>query len=249
MRHSLLWAFAFILTLASACKKEDDDLSTPYVPPYRVSGVVDFSIQKYSFGSDPYQMYVSVEYENGEQERVTISLEDVPSGLQDSIFNVSGFPSFASYLTFTDSGVAVGDYTVKLVATGERSGRKEYPFRIRVLPVPNCSGAFTGQYLNSNSFCASVSYYAVTAQASPSITNRLIFSNLNANGLQLYADVNCNSGGGGGGSSSQVVVPTQTVNGITYSGSGYAYNSQGQQEITLYIQRSNGSSCTFYLER
>lgn len=248
MRRLLLFC-ALILTAVSACKKEDDDdLSVPYVPPYRVSGVVDFSMQKYSFGAELYEMYVALEYENGEQERVTLSLENVPSGLKDSLFVSSGYPSFSSYITFVDSGVAEGVYTLKLITQGEKSGRREFPFTITILGVPDCTSPLTGAYNNSYSFCTgSGGNYSVNVQPAPSVQNRLVFSNLNNNGLQLYADVNCSS------SSPQINVPSQTVNGVTYSGYGYTFtNGQGQSGIYLNVYQSSGGSsnnCNYQLAR
>ena len=246
MRQRLLLFLAFALTLASACKKEDDDEQTiPYIPPYRVSGVVDFSIQKTSSGINAYEMYVGMEYENGEQERVSLSLENVPPGLHDTIYTVSGYPSFSSYIRFVDSGAAVGTYSVKFVTTGDKSGRREYPFSIRVLPEPDCSAPLLGIW-NTQNNCGGPNNYSINIQASPTITNRVLLSNFNNDGTQFYAQAEC---GGSGGGSTYFNIPNQIINGISYSGYGYYNPNQSQPGISMNVSRSNFGTCTYYLSR
>lgn len=245
MRHSLLLAFAFLVTFASACKKEDDEPSIPYVPPYRVSGLTDISIQKYAVGADPYEMYVQVEYENGDQERVTLSLEGIPDGLEDSMINTSGYPSFMSRIILVDSGVAEGTYTPRLVVTGERSGRREFPFNVRMLAVPDCSTPMLGNY-TTTSFCNSGSY-TMTIQAQPTTKNRVLLSNLNNNGTTLYGDADCSGTTG----TTYINIPNQTVNGVTYYGSGsFRANPQpSQPTISLNVYRSGFGTCSYSLVR
>ena len=248
MRHSLLLAFAFFLTLVSACKKEDDDaLSIPYVPPYRVTGVVDFTLQKRITSTASYTTYITVEYENGEQERVSLALENVPQGLHDTIRTPSGYPSYSSQISYIDSGVAPGNYAVKLITIGEKSGRREYPFNIQVLDVPNCSALVVGSYVASSS-CTTSSAYAVTVQAVPSVANRVTISNLNNNGLQVYANVDCSNSSGGG--STYLTIPSQDVNGINYSGYGYYGIGGGSQtEMSLTIYQNGTGTCFYELNR
>ena len=245
MRHPLLLTVALLLTLASACKKEDDEAFNPYVPPYRVSGVVDFAIQKYAIGADPYEMYVQVEYENGEQERVSLALEGVPAGLEDSMVNSSGYPTFMSRIILVDSGVAEGNYTLRLVVTGERSGRREFPFNVRILGVPDCSSRLLGSY-TASSTCSTSATYTMTIQALPAIKNRVLLSNLNNNGTELYADVDCT---GGTGSNTYITIPAQIVNGVSYNGYGYYSTNPSQPAVSLNVYRSGFGSCNYQLLR
>jgi hypothetical protein len=237
MRQALL-ASILILSCLGSCKKEDDD--TPYIPPYRLEGVVDLTLSKLSSGNGALaQMPINVEYENGVQERVTLSLEDVPAGLKDSIVNTSGYPSFSSMLWFIDSGVNDGSYTMKLVAQGSQTGRTEFPFTLTVLPTPDCitGSGLVGTY-TSTSTCVSGGAYTVNVQASASVKNQLVFPNLNNNGLQIVANVNCDGGG------SFITIPTQSFNGVTYSGF-VSFLSNG-----LRLNVSNGTTgCNYFLTR
>jgi len=236
---------ALLPALFAGCVKDDDDVAQPIMPPYIVTGLSDVTLQKISSGpAAVYNSYVQVEYQNGEQERVTISLENLPTGLVDSLETPSGYPTFYTGLHLVDSGVAAGSYNARLVVSGDRSGRREYPFAIRVLAAPNCAPSAVGNY-TGNSSCGAGSNYSVSVQ-SPA-EHRITVSNFNNSGVQLYANTQCMTGS----DYVYLTFPSQTVGGNTYSGSGnyYVNSSSGQHFINISIRQNNQNNCNYYYSR
>jgi hypothetical protein len=138
-----------------------------------------------------------------------------------------------------DSGATAGDYALNLVATGANSGKKTFEFHVTILPVPDCSGEVTGNGFSCNLTCGSGGPYTQNITAVTGTPSRVLFSNFDNTGAQVYGIVSCLSG--------QIGIPLQTVNGTTYQGNGnYATDPlTGQQRLYISFNRSMGGSTNY----
>lgn len=226
---------ALVAVIFGGCTKNyyGDEFSNP---SYRVDGITDFTVSE---NQPAYNMNLQVAYMNGEQENVKVSLEGLPTGLYANIVRPSGVPTFSSYITFYDSSAAPGTYNVKLVTTGSVSGRKTFPITVTVNPVVDCRNELAGSY-GANSFCTSgPNPFVVEISSSTSVSKRIVFDNFENSGVQIYGTVNC--------SAQSIQVPSQTIGGITYSGSGSFYkSSSGNMSVYVYYTRTvvGGGSST-----
>lgn len=235
--------FLFLSVLAigfSSCTKNDDDTNNPN---YHIDGITDLVITKEYTQFPVYPVLnLTVVYENSQQERVKLSLENVPQGLSYRISTSTGIPTFGTNISFVDSGVATGSYPIKLVGYGEVSGRREFYFNMTVKPVPDCAEQLLGNYL-SNSMCDSVTSIQTVSRVQGT-TNTILINNVDNVGRSLKATVDCNA--------KLLVINPQTVGGFTYSGSG-DFNTVGtQRKINLTLQKvgsSGTTTCSYLLQR
>ena len=208
-------------------------------PPYIVQGINDFSINE---DSGPSVMGLSIMYQNSDQENVKVSLENVPAGLFTIIERPSGIPSFSSFIQFTDSSATPGTYTVNLVVTGAKSGKKSFPFTITVTTTPDCRDEIIGTYSTSSLCSAGPSNYSSDIEKDV-VNKRIIIKNWENSGEQVFATTNCING--------QLTIPSQTVNGVTYSGNGsFGQWSPTQMRVSISYTRttSSGSSgCNVFM--
>lgn len=223
---------ALLTLLFSACTKSNDD-DDVFSPNFRVDGITDINIFRNSTNS----LSLSVVYMNSQQERVRLSLEGLPSGMTAEFTTTSGLPSFSSYLQITNNSVPAGVYPVRLVATGDITGRHTFTFNITAM---DCYQALLKSY-TANAFCNSPGSYTETATAVSGQTDRVMFNNFENSGADIYAIVDCN--GGGGGTSGSLTIPAQTVGGVTFSGSGnYWSNFGGNTSISITYTRTTGTT-------
>lgn len=235
---------AILAIVFSGCTKRYYDSNNPYTPPYHIDGINDLTLMKSSFPAQT-AMFLNVSYMNSRQERLTLSFENVPQGLHYEISNPTGYPSFSSQVIFTDSNTAIGTYTVKLVAKGDSSGRNVYPFTITVLPVPDCTADWTGNFLSTNG-CISGGSFTESVTASSAISNRIFVNNFENSGQTLFVDLDC--------SSQSLSIPTQTIGGFSITGNGEFFMSGSTQFLNLRYFKSpigggGGFSCQESLRR
>ena len=197
---------AFLTLLFSACTKVVDDEYE--MPNYRVDGITDISV--YSTGAT--NMPLNVVYMNSEQERVDLSLDGLPAGMTATFTPASGIPTYSSFLQIRSNNTAAGNYPVTLVANGAESGRRTYSFNIR---ITECASELLGTYTGFNACFAGGSYVDnITAVAGQ--PNTIQFNNFENTGARVIATVDCGT--------SRLTIPTQVVNGITYSTNSGFFN-------------------------
>ena len=218
---------ATLLLFISSCTKIRKDRDTDQ-DNIRVNGITDVSL----LVNDETQLNVEILYVNSEQERVTLALENIPSGITGSISNKAGIPSFNTTLNFKNTSAAPGLYPVTLVATGEKSGRHAYTFNVRVV---GCTEALVRTYFVTDN-CTGGSYVsnieAVSGQ--PGKIRILNFGNM---GINITADVNCFSSGFG-----QIDIPEQTIGSSTYTGSGQYFVNFGSLQVSLFYTKMTGTT-------
>ena len=223
--------------LFSACKKSDSDaLPTNY----RIDGVQDMTLQL--SGSVPITGYMSISVvPTGKiKEHVNLSVEGLPEGCSSFITSPGGFPTFSSNIIIRDSDAVGGTYPVKLVCDGSVTGKKSYTFNLTLPEFPDCASWLVRNY-SANSGCAGGTFPEYVTAGSTH--NRIVFNNFENAGISLYANVTCQSSG----SSASLVMPSQTVNGITFSGSGYAAPGYFYLSYNRYEPGVGSTSCTLYM--
>lgn len=241
MRKAFLFLTLVVIGFA-ACKKGDNIYTSPNTPPYHIDGIKDLSFQKYNSGGGSNSRYLDlyITYENSEQEQVKLSVEGLPAGMSASFSDSVGYPSFSSRLYLIDTATVAGNYSARLVATGTTTGRKEFAININVLPAPTLNVLLVGNGYDSYSSCGGGSY-SQNITAVSGTTDRIRFSSFDNSGNAVEATLTGNTTNG------NLIIPTQTVNGTTYSGSGsssYYYISNGVRhfDITYYRSTSGGGS-------
>jgi hypothetical protein len=232
--------FACILAgslLFSACKKSDSDaLPTNY----RIDGVQDVNLAQQGTNI-PITGYMSLSImPTGKiQEHVALSIEGMPDGCSARLTSSSGFPAFSTNIIFTDSNANGGTYPVKLVCDGSVTGKKSYTFNLTLPQLPDCSSWLLGSYTASNS-CTGGSYTEYISAGTS--RNKIVFNNFEGLGMPLYGIASCQTSG-----NTSITIPSQTINGITFSGYGYASSSYFYISYNRYPPGSGSTSCTLYL--
>lgn len=222
-----------VLIIAGCTKKYYYGSDGANNPAFIVQGISDFEINEVTF---PVSISLSVIYNSGEQENVRLSIENLPAGLYADMPLKSGIPSYSSFVTFTDSNAVPGTYTVNLVATGAISGRKVFPFTVVVTPTPDCRDNITGSFTVTN-FCAvGPSNFSANVVEDATHSDRVIFKNWENTGADIYGEVDCRN--------QEIEIPSQTVNGMTYKGSGNFFTSGGMAQVRIEYDRSSPTTGT-----
>jgi hypothetical protein len=246
MKKTLL-LFAFAVVAFASCTKTtnnttnktiiDTMVTGPSLPAFTVGGIHDITFVNGSVMET--MIGITVQYADSAQETVTLSLSALPQGITKDTTNwiTSGIPTYTTELLLLDTtqaGAALGTFPMTLTATGSLTGAKTFPFNIKIVPQPPCSAFLLGKYLNCSSSCGLGGLYTDSVYADPNVVNKIWFTNLNGTGLKIYGMYSCNS--------EAITIPTQTVGGITYSGSGDGFLSPSK---TIFLNLFNGSiSCS-----
>jgi hypothetical protein len=128
MIRKILFALLLAPVFFTACKKNE---STPN--EFIINGIRDVNFG--TTGSNVLPVTVSVS--SGVQERVTLTVTNLPSGITATIDPNSGTPSFGSTITFNQTGGATaGTYAIHVVGTSS-SYTKSYDLN---LTVPSLNG-------------------------------------------------------------------------------------------------------------
>jgi hypothetical protein len=238
MKKTIIFIAIAASATLSSCNKTTNNTTGPVSPAFTLQGIHDVSFVN---GSTSYYAYyqlpVTVAYSDSSQETVTLSLSALPAGItMDTTFIASGIPTYSTTLTFydtTQAGAIAGTYPITLTATGSVTGKKTFRFNIKVVAQPSCTTGLVGKFFDCYSSCSSTgANYADSVYADPAIVNKIWFTNLFGTGVKLYATYNCNT--------EEVVIPSQTVGGVNYSGSGSAYYS-GTRSFNMEIYNSTTS--------
>ena len=187
-------------------------------PDYIVNGIHDISMVNNSLPTgSPTSLTLSISYDAqsyAAQEEVSLSLSGLPAGItMDTTWITKGYPTFTTTLNLYDTsavGVTPGTYTITLTTTGSSTGKKTFPFTLKVSNMPSCTAALVGYYGDCYSSCVG-SYYTDSLYNDPVTPNKVWFSNFFHTGHAVYAVLNCNN--------MQLTIPSQSINGVIYSAS------------------------------
>lgn len=220
------WAvgvFALAATLYS-CKKSSDTNTN-----FKVDGVQDVTVAP---RTSDITLQVYITYSGSIKESVGLSLEGMPTGCRFSIDNAQGTPPFTAIIRFKDTAVVPGNYPLNLICIGSETGKQTYAFNLIANAEKDYRSTFVGTYSKSLSSCDQSHHYTIKITPAEEI-NKIYLSNLDNAGTLIYGSI-FDSG-------QTIVIPEQTINGITFSGTGYpSYNNN----CTFHLTKSdpNGSS-------
>lgn len=240
MKKLLLLAATATVAGLTSCQKETTQINVlpqPTVSAFRVTGVTDLSIKKTPFGMYPYwQMPLNVVYGNGEPQRVTLKLSNIPQGIKDSLTQKAGYPDFSSTAIFFYQNAVNGDHKVSLEAIPDSGKTLTYSFTISVSGDTSCTGYFLARNLLGYSSCmSSTPGYAVNFNQSGTSGDTLVLNNFdNANnGVRMV--INCNN--------QSITIPAQSIQGFYYTGNAYLYTggSSGGTAISMTLTKYDAS--------
>lgn len=126
---SILSLLLSVITV-SGCKKSSNPIS------YSVNGLTDIPVEQYSDTTFP--VAISVALISGNQEVVTLTPTNLPTGVTVSPACISGTPSFANYFTFHVNVDTAGTLPIQIVATTASGNKRTFAFNLDVSPNPNC---------------------------------------------------------------------------------------------------------------
>jgi hypothetical protein len=218
MINKLFLLIVVTLLSAASCRKPKTTVNNYLLPgndpkpAFAVNGITDQTLTT-DFLSEA-AMNITVTYLDSAQENVTLSLSGLPANIViDTGWVHSGIPTFGTILSIYDtsstSGAQPGIYPVTMTATTSSGKQKFFKFNLRILPMPT---SFLGKYTNCSSFCGPTVNYSDSVYLDATVPNKIWFANYAGSGHAVYGMM---TGQGG-----NLTIPTQTVGGNTYSGSG-----------------------------
>ena len=220
--------------LIAGCQKKDQTVNNYNTggaqPAFAVNGITDVSfVSQVDYVST---LSLSVQYLDSAQENVSLSLNGLPSGIViDTTWINSGIPTFSTTLNIYDTVVvSPGSYPVTLTATTTSGKTKNYPFNIRVQPMPS---GFLGKYNTCNTSCGGSTIYTDSLYVDPLVQNKVWFTNFANTGNKVYALVTVPE---------LLTIPNQTVGGITYSSTGTTISLVNHQ-IAITIRTGTSGNC------
>ncbi len=221
--------FIILLLCVSACRKivnTANNLAASHSPAFTLQGLGDTSLSlKNQHGSVSFQ----IRFEDSVQERVTLTLANVPAGIKvgDGWVN-AGYPTFNSKIDFYESDSVPppipGTYPVTLKATGEITGTKTFDFNLVVKNDNLCTEPLIGAYPNCSIRATGVHYYDSVYNDSL-VHNMIWFSNFANTGKTVMGIFDCNN--------HSITIPHQVVDNFTIYGGAGADTSQASRKIGL----------------
>lgn len=247
----LLAATLFFGLTFSSCIKKDSD-NDVYVEPYVVTGIRDFEMKRSLAGYASYQLPLAVDYNNSKQEKVSLTVEGVPSGIYYTLTPTTGYPPFDAMLYFFDSAAAPGDYVIKLKAKSASTEEKVFEMNMKIQPPMTCVDAIVGTYYaNSNGCLPFFGTSQQLVQRKDATGNRIIFKNFFSSGSDIEATMVCNNA---------TVLLDKTT--ITYQGTSYEISGSGNYttngtyiySVNFYLMVKNlttnyTANCNAYMNR
>lgn len=238
MKKALL-LLSLVATAMYGCKKTDNS-DVKFPPGFVVNGVTDLSVAKDSSST----LFLSLEQQRGEQELVTLSVKNLPTGVKATISPERGTPAYDAMINFrADVTAQVGDYDVKVVATS-KSGSKEYDMNLNITPITECAMGRVGGYsVVDGCSIGQLSYQSNVFFGSTSTNkNRIIITNLfNSFSASVFADLNCDN--------ATLTIPSQQFNGGTISGTGQYTDDVITLSYTVIFSGSTPITCSTTMTR
>jgi hypothetical protein len=235
----LMYAFSFY-----SCTKTEKDV---FVEPYIINGIKDVTFKKGIGGSGYANMPLSIQYNNGKQEYLTLSLENSPTGLVHMFSMPSGYVPFYTDITLVDSGIAPGNYVLKLKSKGENTLEKTYNINLKVEPGVECQDAMSGSFYINNSCFGSGGNQLIYRKTPTS--NMVVFPDFLGGTSSIEATVNCGNGSLSFASQTFAIGSNQYT--LNYGSGYYNYNPTTKTVVSvsmnLNIAYSSGGSFTCYV--
>jgi hypothetical protein len=233
-----------------ACNKSDNNnnnINIPVADPdamkYTVNGVADKNMN----WTDSAVIPLSIVHSSGRQEKLTLSVADLPANITASFEPQSGTPSFASILSLRSANVQGGSYTVKIKATTEKDSIKTFDFVLTVKGIEACIPERVGLYISKMQRGSSIAEDGELAVASSTEQNQVILKQVFLDGFgnfDIKVNVDC--------ANYKLTVIQQPLTGTpsaSVSGSGTFSNNTMKLEFSTYNGPSHINSYTLELTR
>jgi len=134
-----------LATTFFACKKNDDAIDANAMT-YTVNGVVDKTVEY----DDSFSMPILINHTGGNQEKVTLSLEGLPSGSTATFDPTGGTPNFSSLMSVKVFNPSGGTYNLKVNSkVGDVTKSTGMVLTVKPEPAEGCAGRVTGNYSNT----------------------------------------------------------------------------------------------------
>lgn len=168
----LLLAFSLFTIFLGSCTKKTNVI--PDVPievkedsTYIINGVTDFTL-----GSlDSTWVYLEVDFREGKQEKITLSIEGLPARVISEFEPAAGIPGFATTLMLKSIVATPGTYPVKIVGTSSNGMKKTYEVNLVIKDNFHCDsfmvnnlGAFSTQIESTGDSVSTYSYISYMVQ-------------------------------------------------------------------------------------
>ena len=144
MKNIRIAFFALALVVIGSCSKKDATTTPTQKMFFSVNNLSDISVKQYIDTT----VYVApaVAFESGEQETMTLTPSNLPTGVTVTPASIGGTPSFSGIFTFHITSPAAGSSQVKIVATTASGTTKSYTFNINASANSNCGYSLAGLY-------------------------------------------------------------------------------------------------------
>ncbi|PZF72491.1 hypothetical protein [Taibaiella soli] len=234
-------SYCIIVAIATAtsffsCSKSDTGDTLP--TNYRIDDIHDIELQP--SGTQTSILNLSAVYTGKIQERISLSLEDVPAGVGTDISITGGYPAFNTQIAFTDSSATPGTYPIKLVCEGSQTGKKSYTFNLVAKPEIDYNSVLAGTYTDCSNACTSSGGYTITIRPGDK-PNKIYIDNIDNTGRTVFANI-INNG-------QQISIPEQLVNYFIYRGGGVVVNSSELQLNLSAVYSSETINCVVYISK
>ena len=177
--NSIKYLIIFLVFVFSACKKDEGVY-------YNISGLSDV-VYKY----DTLNIPIKIDFREGIQEYVQLSVEGLPDNMVASFSTVGGTPSFESVLQLSHKGLLQeGNYTISIVGTNVNGKRRTVQFKLKL--IEGCAYSLAGTYLHSYVHKGDTGFLGlVTLQPDANNPNKINVRNYESKALEFYLLVNC----------------------------------------------------------
>jgi hypothetical protein len=147
--------------LFSACSKDDNDPKNSGAVDnsmkYIINGITDVTVEQTGELNIP----LEIKYESGNQEKISLAVNELPENMGADFTSPNGIPSFATFMRLYTSYPKAGTYPVKITGTTESGKQKSWNMSVKVNPLPYdidtaCVAAITGEYNGTD--CEGKSY-------------------------------------------------------------------------------------------
>lgn len=216
MRRILTFFAGIMFLLITACGNKSQTL-TPITDDdgdfdYTVNNLRDTSMER----TDEVRYLILVEKTSGLAEKVILSAEDVPAGMEVFFEPVNGVDaSFNTTVVIRTLRVKEGDYKINIKGASPTAGIQNNYINIAVLPYSNAATGLKGSFTEKGSCDQQGSTTEdVNIVVDESVNNRIIlrglFSGVMSN--EIHADLNP--------SNKTLIIPSQERNELIFSGEG-----------------------------
>lgn len=235
-----------LLTLSaivfSGCKKKTP--VAPYYPPdsgdlqYTIEGVKDTTLEQ----TGQVKLQLFVKKISGTVESISLSVTGLPAGAQYVFSPGAGQVSYNAVVTFNTLRVPAGDYPIKIVGAGSKTGLKNFDMVLKVLPYSNPAVGLMGTFTETRNCSTTGSKtHSVNIDTSGG-NNKIKMLGFYAGGTSYDVQAEINP------STKSITIPSQLISGATFAGSGTYTDST----ITVNYTANNSvynDACTAVLKR